>query len=689
MRWDNLSATGGFAALAGGGSGAVAHDGSEHDGSVPARPAARAAPPLPLALPHAVARTFDTPGFAGMTFYEVRAKSIINRVPGASRVPFEWTVNPYRGCTHACTYCAAGETPVLLADGGLRALAELRVGDAIYGTVGTGAARRYAPTTVLAHWSTVKPAFRVVLTDGTTLVTSGDHRLLTGRGWRHVTGDGSTARPGLSTRDALVGTGRFAEGPKDTADYRLGYLCGAIRCAGGDGQRARAPRTRVDGTTTEEALADGDGPRRCVDYLSGFGLGVDGDHPGVTGLVRWPTSPSDSWRKGFLAGTFDTTGRRAERELLISDADELVVRHVRAALTRFGFDATVDGRRSGAGVRTVRVRGGLTEQLRFRHLTDPAVSRHWDLAGAAVRGGADLSVVAVEPLGMELPLYDITTGTGDFIANGVVSHNCFARSTHTYLDLDTGADFDRKVVVKVNAGALLRRELAAPRWRGGHIAMGTNVDCYQRAEGRYALMREILAALRDFANPFSILTKGTLVLRDLDLLREAAEVTRVGVSFSVGFLDEALWRLVESGTPSPRRRLDAVRSLTDAGLRVGVLMAPILPGLTDTDESIEATVAAIASAGAASVTPIGLHLRPGARQWYAAWLARHFPELGPRYRELYGNGSYLPKAYQRELAERVRAAAGRHGLDRAEPGEARSVPGPPAEPPPPEQLTLL
>jgi DNA repair photolyase len=267
---------------------------------------------------------------------------------------------------------------------------------------------------------------------------------------------------------------------------------------------------------------------------------------------------------------------------------------------------------------------------------------------------------------------------------------CFARNTHTYLDLDAGRDFDSKVIVKVNAGELVRRELAAPKWRGAQIAMGTNVDCYQRAEGRYRLMPQIIAALRDFANPFSILTKGTLILRDLDLLREAARVTRVGVSFSVGFVDESIWRGVESGAPSPRRRLDAVRAFADAGFQVGVLMAPILPGLTDTDDSIEETVAAIAAAGAIGVTPLPLHLRPGAREWYAAWLVREFPHLVPRYRELFRGGSYSPKEYQREVTARVRMAARRHGLHRAEAGDARQAPdGPPAPPAAPEQLTLL
>ncbi|MGH3731343.1 MAG: radical SAM protein, partial [Micromonosporaceae bacterium] len=154
---------------------------------------------------------------------------------------------------------------------------------------------------------------------------------------------------------------------------------------------------------------------------------------------------------------------------------------------------------------------------------------------------------------------------------------CFARNTHTYLDLDAGHDFDSRIVVKVNAPDLLRRELAAPAWGGHHIAMGTNVDCYQRAEGRYRLMPQIIEALRNAGNPFSILTKGTLILRDLELLKQASEVASVGLAVSVGFLDERLWRLVEPGAPSPARRLDVVRAFADIGLTCGVLMAPVLP----------------------------------------------------------------------------------------------------------------
>lgn len=246
---------------------------------------------------------------------------------------------------------------------------------------------------------------------------------------------------------------------------------------------------------------------------------------------------------------------------------------------------------------------------------------------------------------------------------------CFARSSHEYLDLDAGYDFDSKIVVKVNAGSLLRRELASPRWRGEPVAMGTNTDPYQRAEGRYRLMRGILAALRDAANPFSLLTKGTLVLRDLDLLREAATVTRVSVAVSVGSVDERLWRSVEPGTPSPLRRLDVVRQCADAGLEPSVLMAPILPGLSDSAERIDRTVEAIVRAGATSITPLVLHLRPGAREWYHGWLQREHPDLLPLYERLYRNGAYAPQAYQRRVADTVGSAMRRHGL---EAGSARS-----------------
>jgi DNA repair photolyase len=250
---------------------------------------------------------------------------------------------------------------------------------------------------------------------------------------------------------------------------------------------------------------------------------------------------------------------------------------------------------------------------------------------------------------------------------------CFARKTHSYLDLDTGLGFDSQIVVKINAPELLRRELASSRWHGAHIAMGTNVDCYQRAEGRYRLMPGIIAALRDHANPFSILTKGTLILRDLELLKQAAEVTEVGISVSVGFVDPELWRTVEPGTPSPERRLDVVRTLSENGIDCGVLMAPVIPFLGDRPDQLRATVRAIADAGASSVTPLVLHLRPGAREWFMQWVAQHHPQLVRRYQQMYADGAYAPTWYQRTITRRVHELAAEFGIGPARRGEARRI----------------
>ena len=231
---------------------------------------------LPLFDAPATVRTFDSPEFRDVTFYEVEAKSILNRVPAASRMPFEWTINVYRGCSHACTYCAFGETPILMADGRTKPLADIRVGDAIYGTIREGWFRRYAITRVIDHWPTIKPAFQITLEDGTKLITSSDHRFLTDRGWKYVTGlkPGPGQRHYLTTNSRLMGTGGFASPPKDGPDYRRGYLCGMIRGDGHISSRMYKPPNedlrRVDvfrlGLTDVEAL------QRTRGYLAEFGI---------------------------------------------------------------------------------------------------------------------------------------------------------------------------------------------------------------------------------------------------------------------------------------------------------------------------------------------------------------------------------------------------------------------------------
>lgn len=250
---------------------------------------------------------------------------------------------------------------------------------------------------------------------------------------------------------------------------------------------------------------------------------------------------------------------------------------------------------------------------------------------------------------------------------------CFARGSHAWLELDTGTGFDSEVVVKVNAPEVLARELRRPSWTREHVALGTNTDPYQRAEGRYRLMPGIIGALTDCLTPFSILTKGTLLRGDLPQLVAAAREVSVGLAVSVAIYDEELHRALEPGAPSPRARLDLVRAIRDAGFDCGVLLAPVLPWLTDSTEHLEMAVGELAAAGATSVTPIPLHLRPGAREWFMAWLQRERPDLVAGYERLYARGAYLPRAYTDWLTKRLEPIVVQHGLDRARDGQARRL----------------
>jgi DNA repair photolyase len=632
---------------------------------------------LPGYRDEAVVRHFEAPDSVPTRFYEVRAKSILNRVPEASQMPFRWTINPYRGCTHACSYCVLGSTPVLMADGRHRPIEALQVGDEIYGTRPSGTYRHYARATVLDTWISVKPAFRVVLADGTELVLSGDHRLLTDRGWKHVmnTARGERDRPHLTRANSLVGTGRLAPQPVHSADYRHGYLTGIIR---GDGHLGTYSYDRPSGgggtvNMFRLALADDEALGRSQAFLSGVGIATRerlfsaaaDTHREIRAivsqksstvdrlkeLIRWPNgSPPVEWARGFLAGVFDAEGGRNAFAVRISNTDPEIVGWTEACARGLGFDVCRDAPNRVSGAIGVRVRGGLAAHLRFFHLTDPAILRKRSIDGQMVKTFADLRVVAIEPLGCELPLYDITTTTGDFIADGVVSHNCFARPTHTYLDFDAGRDFEREIVVKVNAPERLRAELRRPSWRGEHIALGTNTDPYQWAEGRYRLMRGIWQTMIEARNPGSVLTKSPLLLRDLDLMVELNRQAEFTAALSVPTIEERAWRATEPHTPNPRARLEAVAKLTAAGIRTGVLVAPLMPGINDDPEQVREILRLCTEAGAAYVTGIALHLRGEVRQVFMEWLRAERPELVDRYRELYRRGAYAPAGERRRLA---------------------------------------
>ena len=210
---------------------------------------------------------------------------------------------------------------------------------------------------------------------------------------------------------------------------------------------------------------------------------------------------------------------------------------------------------------------------------------------------------------------------------------CFARPTHEYLDFNAGRDFEKEIIVKVNVPEVLRAELARPSWKGEHVALGTNTDPYQWVEGRYKLMRGIWEAMRDFANPCSILTKSPLVLRDADLLCEIAERAQVSACLSVPTLDEKAWRATEPHTPNPRARLEAVAELNRLGIPTGILIAPLMPGINDAPEQVERIVALATEAGAVHIGGQTLFLRGSVQEVFFEWLREHRPDLLERYDE--------------------------------------------------------
>lgn len=231
---------------------------------------------------------------------------------------------------------------------------------------------------------------------------------------------------------------------------------------------------------------------------------------------------------------------------------------------------------------------------------------------------------------------------------------CFARPTHKYLDFNPGRDFEREIVVKVNAPEVLRVELARPSWKREHVALGTNTDPYQWVEGRYRLMVGIWEAMRDAANPCSVLTKSPLLLRDLPLMLEIAQRASFSACLSIPTLDEQAWRATEPHTPSPRARLEAVAELNAAGIPTGVLIAPLMPGINDAPHQLEPLLELAAEAGATSIAGVALHLRGEVRTVFMDWLRSQRPDLVPRYEELYRRRAYAPPEERARLSALVR-----------------------------------
>ncbi|HEX2714997.1 MAG TPA: radical SAM protein [Candidatus Acidoferrales bacterium] len=593
-----------------------------------------------------------------------------------------------------------------MADGTTKCLEDVRIGDRIYGTVRRGAYRRYVQTFVLSHWSVEKLAYRITLEDGTQIVASGDHRFLTDRGWKFVIDaeHGETMRPHLTTNNKLMGTGAFASPPQKDINYKRGYLCGLVR---GDGLLGVYQYRREGGAHGYSyqfrlALTDREALQRAQEYLLYFAIPTRNFifHEATANaremhairtqtrsyvediekIVVWPSQPSREWCAGFLSGIFDAEGGYRRGILRISNTNPIIVNFTASCLTRLGIPFVTEFR-TNTGVKPIkvlRIRGGLREHLRFFHAVDPAITRKRDIEGQAVKNTSRLRVSAIEPLGTR-QLFDITTGTGDFIANGVISHNCYARRTHWFLDEDGINEWASKIFVKVNAPEVLRRELARRSWKHEEVALGTATDPYQAIEGKYKITRRILEALCEYRTPVSIVTRSPMIVRDIDILTKLAKHAGVTVCVSVATTDPSIASEIEPTVAPPAQRLRAVETLSSHGIRTGVLLAPILPGITDPPKSLEAVVEAAQEHKAHFVWHNVLHLGDVTRETFIRYLGENRPDLLPMYGQMY-RGKYAPQAYRARISQVVAGHKARHQIV-----EPRYI-----EPPPePEQMSLL
>ena len=304
------------------------------------------------------------------------------------------------------------------------------------------------------------------------------------------------------------------------------------------------------------------------------------------------------------------------------------------------------------------------EQRRLPGYGDDAVVRHFDAPEALSTRFYEVrarSVLNRVPARSQMP-FSWTINPYRGCSHACVF--CFARPTHRYLGFDAGRDFEREIVVKVNAPEVLRVELGRRSWKHEHVALGTNTDPYQWVEGRYRLMVGIWEALRDAANPCSVLTKSPLLLRDLPLMLQIAKRTTIGASLSIPTLDERAWRATEPHTPNPRARLEAVAELNRAGIPTGVLVAPLMPGINDAPHQLEPLLQGAVEAGATHIGGVALHLRGEVKDIFMDWLGVQRPELVEPYARLYRKGAYAPADERKRLAALVQGRAPGSGFRR-------------------------
>jgi DNA repair photolyase len=590
-----------------------------------------------------------------------------------------FTLNPYIGCPVGCAYCLEGDTLIAMADGATKPIKDVLIGEAIVGVmrkVRDGGARSYHYTkaTILNKIETLKEGFEIGLENNNSVICSSDHRWLTDRGWKYTTGEmqGAARRPYLTVNNFIRGIGRAHKTPPETEEYRKGYLAGMIRGDGllrkydYSGRYQRLSRKQAQKTDVQHqfrlALSDFDALKRAKIYLSGFGVETidfefsnrSGHKPmrairnssrtafeTVTALAA--NGSSAEWLRGWLAGIFDAEGSFS-RVVRISNTDEQILRITLEAFSLFGLNAVREDRAGAAS--NIRLRGGLGEATKFFQLSAPAISRKCDISDTFIIDAT--RVVEIRPLGKSLPMFDITTSTENFIANGLISHNCYVpHMAHKRLE---GRKWGTYVDVKEGAPELLERQLARKR-QPARIFMSTATDPYQPIEERYQITRRMLEVFeRHPQHSLFILTKQSLVERDLDIL---ARLPRAAVGMSISVMDDGLAEIIEPWAPSTTERLAVIRRLSDAGIPTYILWAPVFAPSPMTGGFVQSAVEAIARSGARALSLDSLNYRSSQPAGLIRRLARegHAPATKAQIKLIRNEADRMGIGHRVELAE--------------------------------------
>jgi DNA repair photolyase len=590
---------------------------------------------------------------------------------------FRASVNPYRGCQHACSYCLEPATPVLRADLSWSAIGDLKQGDAIVGfdeSPQRGSHTRKLRRSVVERvWWSRKESVRLI-TDRADVTTTADHRWLQWGSFRWS-----------KTEQLRVGRRlRFLFEPSRVAtdgDYRIGYVAGLSL---GDGTFRWLPGWRSDklgfpAAYWRIAMIDREPLERCIEFMRPLGVELalrpfDGGRLARQPLLKIETRSlsklalvakvihaeleTESYRRGFLAGFFDAEGHHGGT-LRVSQVDKAVLERVIRYGASLGFAFKLEPREGHAS--RARLVGSVSERMRFLAAVRPAIQRKLDASFGLDPVTSPATIEAMEG-GPIRDVVDIQTSTRTFYAAGLAAHNCYARPTHEYLGYSAGLDFQTKILVKPRAAELLRKQLMSPAWKPQVLALSGVTDPYQPAERRLRITRGCLEVLAELKNPVVIVTKGFLVTRDIDLLAELARVNAASVMLSITTLDAELQRKMEPLASPPTKRLAAIEALARAGVPVGVMTAPVIPGLTD--HELPAILQAASDAGASSAGLVVLRLPHGVKELFADWLAQHAPERREkvlnRLRALHGGALYDARFAHRqrgsgEFAEQIQA----------------------------------